>query len=232
MLKQDLVVALEKGDRDGALLALERGASPDGWSGATPHYCLYCRVVVDSDLEMAMLVFPKGNSGIRIVPRHNPPLLNVAVAMSHTDMAALLLESDKDVNLRARYGYHKHIASGSPGDALVATAKLRPARSEAGILVGDGTSLEIVPIVVAEGDFDTSTSPEADDDFRSYTRGNMWMNTLLHDAVVLKNPAMLRLLLAHGVRPDLENERGETARALALRLGYDELAGLLEKAGG
>lgn len=229
MLDQNLVEALEQSDRGGALRALRRGASPDAWSGSTPHYCLRCQAVVQNDLEMACLVFPPTDAGHRFVPKHNPPLLNVAVAMRSVEMASLLLEGGGDINGRVRYGFHKRMASGSPGKAFVEIAKLLDVHEQANVSVYK--HILMTPYIIPEAEFIAAESvteyPES-----ARTRENMAMNTLLHDAVILDDAAMLRLLLEHGADPGLTNEAGKTALQLAEALDRKNLVAVLKTARG
>ena len=232
-LKQDLVEAMDAGDREGTLRALRRGAAPDGWSGSSPHFCLYCQTALDGDLEMARLVFSKDGSDTRDIPRHQPPLLNVAVARNHVEMATLLLEHGGDINGRVRYGYDRYSASGSPGGALQSIRELIQAYYAVGepMLDSQHTTIKtgLAPYVIPASRF-AETVKDSRPPIPSDIDKRFWINTLLHDAVILKNPAMLRLLLDHGVNPDLENEAEETAYDLATRLHYDDLAAQLKGA--
>lgn len=54
-------------------------------------------------------------------------------------------------------------------------------------------------------------------------------NTLLHEAVALKNVKAAGVLVANGASPDVANETGKTPRMLAADLKNDELTALFQK---
>lgn len=231
MLKAGLKESIEAGDREATLGFLERGAPPDAWSGATPHYCLRCEVVLKGDLEMANLVFPKEERGMRRIPPHNPPFLNLAVALKNPEMVDLLLESERDVNSRASYGFHKHTFSGSPGKALQQIHRLYLAYKQLGNPTQDASvGVELVPYVVPAYRM-VETSESGEHVRTANLRQNMHMNTLLHDAVALDSAVILQRLLEHGVDPELRDGKGRTAHQLATGLDRDHLANILVAAG-
>ena len=235
-LAHGLQKALNSGDRDGAIHYLKRGAPPDACAGSSPHFCLWGKVVRDNDIEMARLVFPPRSDGQSNVSPHSPPLLNMAVANDSVEMVAILLDAGADPKTQARYGLHKNvrIPSGEiemKDPILRLLAAYRDASEPfAQLTVGDFTdTMNLIPVVV---DLNRLEEDPVDDQRRSaWTRENVIVHTLLHDAVIYNNEAMLRLLLERGVDPDLTDEAGKTALDLACRLGRDRLTTILKEAG-
>ena len=231
MLRNDLVEALDDGDRDEAVRLLKQGAPPDAWSGSTPHYCLRCKAVVEGDLEMARLLFPQSDFGGSVRSERHPPFLNVAVARNDVAIAALLLEGTTSLDGRVRYGYSKNIMAGSPGEALDAIRTLLLTYSKAGRPIPrEHLDRGLVPKVIPQHLI--HPTPEIDvGNPATRTRKIVYMNTLLHDAVMLDSAPMLQLLLDHEANPDLTDENDETALQLARHLGREPLVTLLMEAG-
>ncbi len=112
MLGEKLVEALESHDRAATLKLLKKGATPDAWSGASPHYCLRCQIVWRNDVEMACLVFPKADPGASNVPKHNPPLLSIAVTAGTRERLTLLREAMVHVKMKANEAQQRSPVSG------------------------------------------------------------------------------------------------------------------------
>jgi hypothetical protein len=237
-IDRQLTTAMADGDYPAALRALEKGASPDGWSGSTPHFCLRCDVVTRNDLGMARLVFPPADEGDSEFPRHGPPLLNIAVANDSVEMVSTLLDGGANLDSHARYAYHKYTVFFVGPDIrphFGPLVKLAEAYTGSGESLGQqiysdrssqnwSTLSRVVSLELLE---------EAGDpgDKRSFTADNMIVTSFLHDAVINDSLEMLHLLILRGADPDLTNSLGETALHLAKRLERTEMVDLLIEAG-
>jgi prepilin-type N-terminal cleavage/methylation domain-containing protein len=243
-LNQQLVVALESEDRADVLRLLRKGVAPHGNGGPgtpllssspdAPH-CLQCQAVLWDDLDIARLVFPAPADGWSRLPLyHSPPFLNLAVARNSTEMATLLLDAGADLKERAFYAYpnrpptvidrnKKVMLELLDGYHRVEQENLETPKSQAQaarLAIHGFTSGDVI---------ETEVTIEGENQY-SVQVTNAVTFTLLHDAVLLGNEALLRLFLNYGADPSVRDHAGETPREYAERLGRANLAALLDVA--
>lgn len=244
ILNQQLVEALGQADRAAVLKLLHRGAIPHGESGPGalllstvpkgPH-CLQCQTVLWDDLDIARFVFPALTAETPTYPHyHSPPLLNLAVVGNATAMTAQLLAAGADLEERMIYAHPKRAPVAEGGGTVVMLSLMACYQRERASHSAPPTSPALEERAVAydqlSGDVVETEVTLARESQYNMQVGNAVVFTLLHDAVVLNNAALLRLLLAHGADPAIRDHTGETPVEYATRLGRDDLAAILASA--
>lgn len=206
-LGEDLRQAMFREDRDAALRFLSLGAPPDAWSGASPHYCVYCKAIKKGDHEMlqrAVTSVGIDNTSVRF---HCPPLLVIALERHDTAMVELLLKLGASTTQRFQCREDSY-----PG-RYVRLSALATA-----IEMNDSAMVDLLLAHTAPQDLQAPGHPSGPLDNDS---------TLLHSAVRSGNPEWLKLLLERGVPVDARERLGETALHEAARLGNMEMVALL-----
>jgi prepilin-type N-terminal cleavage/methylation domain-containing protein len=90
-----LVDAAQNGDWYRVTTLLKRGANPDGYSGASPHYCLMCQAIAMNRVDMAELILQSERSKKSHYLNHG---LSHAVQADNVPIAELLLKHGADPN--------------------------------------------------------------------------------------------------------------------------------------
>ena len=207
VLGEDLRQAMLRKDRDAALRFLSLGAPPDAWSGASPHYCVYCEAIKKGDREMlqrAVTSVGIDNASIRF---HCPPLLVIALERHDAAMVELLLELGAPITQRFQcreYTYPNRYVRLSP--------------LAAAIEMNDSAMVNLLLVHTTPQDLQNAGHPSGPLDNDS---------TLLHSAVRSGNPEWLKLLLERGVPVDALERLGETALHEAARRGDKEMVAIL-----
>lgn len=206
-LGEDLRQAMFRKDRDAALRFLSLGAPPDAWSGASPHFCIYCESVKKEDQELmqgAVASAGMANDSIRF---HCPSLLVMALERHDAAMVELLLKLGAPVT--HRFQCREDIYPGR-------YVRLSPLA--AAIEMNDSAMVNLLLAHATEQDLQDPGHPSGPLDNDS---------TLLHSAVRSGNPEWVTLLLDRGVPIDALERLGETALHEAARLGNKEMVALL-----
>ena len=206
-LGEDLRQAMLRKDRDAALRFLSLGAPPDAWSGASPHYCVYCEAIKKGDREMlqrAVTSVGIDNTSIRF---HCPPLLVIALERHDTAMVELLLELGEPVTLRFQCK-----------EDIYPERYVRLSPLAAAIEMNDSAMVSLLLAHTTPQDLQNPGHPSGPLDNDS---------TLIHSAVRSGNPEWLKLLLERGVPVDALERLGETALHEAARRGHREMVTLL-----
>lgn len=104
---RDLAAAADAGDYGYVNWLLRRGASPDGYSGETPHYCLLCSAVERGELETVSLIFSGSPEQAARYRDHanRKSLLAAATWAGHPEVAAELLRHGVAIDVAKRMDY-------------------------------------------------------------------------------------------------------------------------------
>ncbi|MBL7645905.1 MAG: ankyrin repeat domain-containing protein [Candidatus Hydrogenedentes bacterium] len=207
VLGEDLRQAMFRKDRDAALRYLSLGAPPDAWSGASPHFCIYCESVKKGDQELlrgAVTSVGIDNTSIRF---HCPPLLVIALERHDTAMVDLLLELGAPVTQRLQCR-----------EDIYPERYVRLSPLAAAIEVNDSAMVNLLLAHTTPQDLQEPGHPSGSLDNDS---------TLLHSAVRSGNPEWLKLLLERGVPVDALERLGETALHEAARRGNKKMIAIL-----
>jgi hypothetical protein len=206
-LGEDLRQAMFRKDRDAALRFLSLGAPPDAWSGASPHYCVYCEAIKKGDRELlqrAVNSVGMDNTSIRF---HCPPLLVIALERHDTAMVDLLLKFGAPVTQRFQCR-----------EDIYPERYVRLSPLAAAIEMNDSAMVNLLLAHTTPQDLQDPGHPSGPLDNDS---------TLLHSAVRSGNPEWVTLLLERGVPVDALERLGETALHEAARRGNREMVEIL-----
>lgn len=207
VLGEDLRQAMFRKDRDAALRFLKLGAPPDAWSGASPHYCVYCEAIEKGDRELlqgAVTSVGIDNASIRF---HCPPLLVIALERHDTAMVELLLKFGAPVTQRFQCR-----------EDIYPERYVRLSSLAAAIELNDSAMVNLLLAHATPRDLQSPGHPSGPLDNDS---------TLLHSAVRSGNPEWLKLLLERGVPVDALERLGESALHEAARRGNREMVEVL-----
>lgn len=210
-LGEELRQAMDKGDRDDALRLLELGAPPDAWSGATPHYCLYCKAINTGDRELFRLIAIPEQNNVRLFVEHCPPLLILALERHDAILVQELLALGAPVTERNRCQVEgpdfRYIRSSPLGFALE---------------MNNNAMIELLLAHASPEDLQVpirTSGPGGKDP------------TLIHSAVRSGNPDWVKLLVGRGIPVNGRNLRGETALHEAARICSREMVEILLSCG-
>lgn len=217
-LLANLQEAADLGDWVRVTRLVEKGAPPDGWSGATPHFCLYCSAVMVGPEDLARALFPPGAFEKPVLQRHSPPLLTLAVMRKDQAIAKILLEAGATPLEPSRYDAYR----GADGAYLPETYRLeRYERDPEGFVPLPGGTVRLSPLGLALRDGDLAMAElllgHAAPGSLAAPNKTDGAHTLLHEVAAEGSPDALALLLDRGAPVDGRDPGGETALHAAAR---------------
>jgi ankyrin repeat protein len=117
-----LIRAAQEGNWSRMTALLRRGANPDGLSGETPHYCLFCEAVWSGKHETvdAILSSERGRGGTYLTHRPSPAICTAAQSPAPLKIVEVLIRHGADVNARDQKHFTALLHAAKRGDrALV-----------------------------------------------------------------------------------------------------------------